>query len=43
MIYPVTDFLFLNPEISVSLPVSVVSGEWRMFAVQATLGIGLGI
>lgn len=43
MLYPVTETIYLNPEINVSLPVSVVTDNWRMFAIQATLGIGFSI
>jgi len=39
MLYPITDWLFLNPELTASLPISVVSEKWRMFEVQGTVGV----
>lgn len=39
MLYPVTDWLYLNPELTASLPISVVSEQWRMFEVQGTIGV----
>lgn len=42
LLYPISESLRLNPEILFSLPVSVVSGEWRMFEIQATLGVLIG-
>ena len=41
-LYPLSEAIRLNPELLVSLPVSVVSGEWRMFEIQATLGVMIG-
>lgn len=39
MLYRLTDRIYLNPEITASLPISVVSEQWRMFELQGTLGV----
>lgn len=43
MLYPLTESIRVNPELLVSLPVSVVSGQWRMFEVQLTVGVLFGV
>ena len=43
MLYPLTESIRINPELLVSLPVSVVSGQWRMFEVQLTVGVLFGV
>ncbi len=42
LLYPLSESIRLNPELLLSLPISVVSGEWRMFEIQATLGVLIG-
>ena len=39
LLYPITDFIYLNPELTVSLPVTVINDNWRMFEVQGTVGL----
>lgn len=43
MLYKLSERFYLNPEVTGSLPVTVVNDNWRMFEIQGTLGLILGL
>ena len=43
LLYPLSETFYLNPEITFSLPVTVVSDKWRMFEMQGTFGVLFGL
>ena len=43
LLYKLSETLYLNPEITASLPITVVNDNWRMFEIQATFGLIFGL
>ena len=43
LLYALSETLYLNPELTFSLPVTVINGNWRMFEAQGTFGVIFGL
>ncbi|MCB0712059.1 MAG: hypothetical protein KDD67_06990 [Ignavibacteriae bacterium] len=43
LLYPLSETIYLNPEVTVSLPVTVIADNWRMLEVQGTFGVIFGL
>lgn len=43
LLYKLSETLYLNPEVTASLPITVVNDNWRMFEIQGTFGLIFGL
>ncbi len=43
LLYKLSETLYLNPEVTASLPITVINDNWRMFEIQGTFGLIFGL